>query len=131
MKLSELIKLLIGGMATVLSAFLGGFDGVIYTLIGFMLTDYITGVAAAAKNKALSSETGFWGLVKKVCMIALVGIAHLVDTTVVGSGDPLRTCVSLYLIGNEGLSLLENMARLGVPVPKKLQAMLIQLKDKE
>lgn len=127
--MKEMIKLLIGGLATALSAFLGGLDGVIYTLIGFMTIDYLTGVAAAAKNKSLSSEVGFWGLVKKVCMIALVGVAHLVDVSVVGSGSPLRTCVSLYFIGNEGLSLIENMARLGVPIPKKLKDLLAQLKE--
>ena len=129
MKVTEIFKLLVGGIVTVLSAFLGGLDGVIYTLIGFMGIDYITGVMSAAKSKRLSSEVGFWGLVKKVCMIALVGVANLVDVSVVGSGNALRTCVVLYLIGNEGLSLLENMTRLGVPFPKKLIDMLAQLKN--
>ena len=129
MKATEIFKLLVGGIVTVLSAFLGGLDGVIYTLIGFMSIDYITGVMSAAKSKRLSSEVGFWGLVKKVCMIALVGVANLVDVSVVGNGNTLRTCVVLYLIGNEGLSLLENMTRLGVPFPKKLIDMLAQLKN--
>lgn len=129
MKATEIFKLLVGGIVTAFSAFLGGLDGVIYTLIGFMSIDYITGVMSAAKCKRLSSEVGFWGLVKKVCMIALVGIANLVDVSVIGSGNALRTCVVLYLIGNEGLSLLENMTRLGVPFPKKLIDMLAQLKN--
>ena len=105
-----------------------------YALLAFITIDYITGVAVAIKQKKLSSEVGFWGLVRKVCIIALVGVAHFVDVYVMHTGDIFRTAIALYYIGNEGVSLLENMGNLGVPLSKKLKDVLEQLKtdnDKE
>lgn len=128
-KFTELVKFILGGIITALSAFLGGMDGIMYTLIIFVSIDYVTGVGAAAKRRQLSSEVGFWGIVKKVCVIALVGIAHFVDAYVMGAGDVFRTAVALYYIGNEGLSLMENIANLGVQLPQKLVDVLRQLRD--
>ena len=128
-KFTEIIKIVFGSIITAVSGFLGGMDGIMYALIAFITIDYITGVAVAVKNKKLSSEVGFWGLVRKVCIIALVGVAHFVDVYVMHTGDIFRTAIALYYIGNEGVSLLENMGNLGVPLSKKLKDVLEQLKN--
>ncbi len=124
------LKIILGGIITAVSGFLGGMDGIMYALITFVSIDYVTGVMAAAKKKELSSEVGFWGISRKVCIIALVGVAHIVDVYVVQSRDVFRTAVALYYIGNEGLSLLENIGSLGVKLPKKLVNVLRQIRDK-
>ena len=128
-KVTEMFKFAVGGVITALSGFIGGIDGVMYALIAFMSLDYVTGVAAAVKHRQLSSETGFWGLVRKVCVVALVGVGHFVDVYVMHTGDIFRTAVALYYIGNEGVSLLENIGMLGVVLPKKLIDVLEQIRN--
>lgn len=128
-KFTEFIKLIFGSIVTAVSGFLGGMDGIMYALIIFISVDYITGVAAAVKQKKLSSEIGFWGLVRKVCIITLVGIAHFVDVYVMHTGDIFRTAIAMYYIGNEGISLLENIGSLGVKLPKKLIDVLEQIRN--
>jgi len=126
-KLTDFIKIILGGCITAVSGFLGGMDGVMYALLAFITIDYITGVAVAVKQKKLSSEVGFWGLVRKVCILILVGISNFIDRNVMGTGDVFRTAVAMYYIGNEGISLLENIGNLGVILPKKLVEVLKQL----
>lgn len=128
-RFTEILKIIFGSIVTAVSGFLGGMDGIMYALLAFITIDYITGVAVAVKQKKLSSEVGFWGLVRKVCIIALVGVAHFVDVYVMHTGDIFRTAIALYYIGNEGVSLLENMGNLGVPLSKKLKDVLEQLKN--
>lgn len=123
------LKIILGGIVTAVSGFLGGMDGIMYTLLAFISIDYVTGVMAAAKKRELSSEVGFWGIVKKVCMIVLVGVAHFIDVYVMRSGDIFRAAVALYYIGNEGLSLLENIESLGVKLPGRLVYALRQIRD--
>ena len=113
-----------------LGYFLGGMDGLMIALIVFMVIDYITGVMCAIADKSLSSEIGAKGITKKVAILMLVGIAHIVDTKVVGTGSALRGAVICFYLSNEGLSLLENTARLGLPIPDKLKEILAQLHDK-
>jgi len=122
-------KLALGAVVTAISAFFGGMDGVMYALLIFISIDYLTGVAVAIKQKQLSSEVGFWGLVRKVCILALVGVAHIIDIDVITTGDVFRTAVSLYYIGNEGISILENTTNLGVKYPQKLMNVLEQIRD--
>ena len=110
-----------------LGYFLGGFDGLLYALIAFMVVDYITGVMCAVVDKTLSSAVGFKGLCRKVLILALVGIAHILDANVIGDGSVLRTAVIFFYISNEGVSLLENAAHLGLPVPEKMKGILAQL----
>ena len=128
-KFTEFIKLIFGGIVTAVSGFLGGMDGIMYALIAFISIDYITGVAVAIKQHKLSSEVGFWGLVRKVCILLLVGIAHYIDVYVTKNGDVIRTVVSMYYIGNEGVSILENCGNLGLPLPPKLIAVMAQIKE--
>ena len=110
--------------------FLGGCDGLLYALIAFVAIDYITGVMCAINDKALSSEVGFKGICRKVLIFLLVGIANVLDVQVIGTGCILRTAVIFFYISNEGISLLENAAHLGLPVPAKMKAVLEQLHDK-
>ena len=113
-----------------LGYFLGGCDGLLYALLAFVVLDYITGIVCAVVDKKLSSAVGFKGICRKVLIFALVGIGHLLDTQVIGSGSVLRTAVIFFYISNEGLSLVENAAYLGLPIPTKLHKVLEQLHDR-
>lgn len=110
--------------------FLGGNDGLLYALLAFVVLDYITGVMCAVADKKLSSAVGFKGICRKVLIFALVGIGHLLDTQVIGTGSVLRTAIIFFYISNEGLSLVENAAYLGLPIPGKLHKVLEQLHDR-
>ena len=113
-----------------LGYFLGGCDGPLIALVAFVVIDYITGVMCAAADKKLSSEMGFKGICRKVLIFLLVGIANILDVQVIGTGSILRTAVIFFYISNEGVSLLENAAYLGLPVPEKLKAVLEQLHNR-
>ena len=117
----QLVFAMIGGW---LGYFLGGYDGLLYALIVFMVVDYITGVMCAIVDKKLSSAVGFKGICRKVLILMLVGIANLLDVQVIGTGSVLRTAVIFFYLSNEGVSLLENAAHLGLPIPEKLKAVL-------
>ena len=110
--------------------FLGGADGLMYALILFVVYDYITGVMCAVSDHTLSSEVGFRGICRKVLIFLLVGIANILDVQVIGTGSVLRTAVIFFYISNEGVSLLENAAHLGLPIPQKLKDILAQLHDR-
>lgn len=84
----------------------------------------------AIVDKQLSSAVGFKGICKKVLILMLVGVAHIVDMHVVGTGEALRSAVICFYLSNEGVSVLENAGRLGLPIPEKLKAILAQLHDK-
>ena len=113
-----------------LGCFLGGWDGFLYALLAFVVIDYITGIMCAIVDKKLSSAVGFKGIFKKVLIFALVGIGHIIDTQVIGTGSVLRTAVIFFYISNEGVSLIENAGHLGLPIPAKLKAVLEQLHDR-
>lgn len=110
--------------------FLGGCDGLLYALIAFVAIDYLTGVMCAISDKRLSSAVGFKGICRKVLIFLLVGIAHILDVNVIGTGSVLRTAAIFFYISNEGVSLLENAAHLGLPVPSKIKEVLEQLHDR-
>ena len=110
--------------------FLGGFDGFLYALIAFTVIDYITGVMCAITDKNLSSSVGFKGICRKVLIFTLVGIGNIVDVYVLGQGGVLRTAVIFFYLSNEGVSILENSAHLGLPIPAKLKDVLEQLHER-
>ena len=114
-----------------LGYFLGGMDGLMIALIVLMTLDYVSGVMCAIIDKKLSSAVGFKGICKKVFILMLVGVAHIIDLHVVGTGSALRGAVICFYMSNEGLSLLENAAHVGLPIPDKLRDILSQLHDKE
>ena len=111
--------------------FLGGFDGFLYALIAFAVIDYITGVMCAVTDKTLSSAVGFKGIFRKVLIFTLVGIGNIVDVYILGQGGVLRTAVIFFYLSNEGVSILENTAHLGLPIPEKLKEILAQLRERE
>lgn len=123
----QLVFTAVGGW---LGWFLGGCDGLLYALIAFVTIDYITGVLCAVADHSLSSAVGFKGIARKVLIFLLVGIGHILDTQVIGSGSVLRTAVIFFYISNEGVSLVENAAHLGLPIPEKLKDVLEQLHDR-
>lgn len=112
-----------------LGYFLGGCDGLLYALIVFVILDYITGVLCAIADRRLSSAVGFKGICRKVLIFALVGIANILDVHVIGTGCVVRTATIFFYISNEGVSILENAANLGLPVPKKVKEVLKQLHE--
>ena len=123
----QLVFTAVGGW---LGWFLGGCDGLLYALIAFVIIDYTTGVLCAISDHTLSSEVGFKGIARKVIIFLLVGVGHIIDTQVIGNGSILRTAVIFFYLSNEGVSLVENAAHLGLPVPEKLKAVLEQLHDR-
>lgn len=106
---------------------LGGCDGLLYALLAFVAIDYVTGIMCAVVDRKLSSHIGFKGIFKKVLLFALVGVGHILDTQVIGTGSVLRTAVIFFYLSNEGVSMLENAAYLGLPIPAKLKSVLEQL----
>lgn len=130
--ITEEIKAFKGAVACLggcLGAFVGGFDGLLYALLIFVIIDYVTGLGVAIINKKLSSEVGFRGIFKKILIFAIVGLAHLLDAEVLKVGDTLRTACIFFYLANEGISILENASKIGLPVPKKIRAVLDQLKE--
>ena len=124
------IRTVIATLGGAFGWFFGGMDGLLIALIIFMAVDYITGVMCAIVDRKLSSAVGFRGLAKKVLILMLVGVGHMLDVHVIGNGSVLRTAVIFFYLSNEGISMIENACRLGLPVPKKLKDVLAQLHDK-
>lgn len=124
------IQLMFTAVGGWLGWFLGGCDGLLYALIAFVVIDYITGVMCAINDQSLSSEVGFRGICRKVLIFLMVGIANILDVNVIGTGSVLRTAVIFFYISNEGVSLMENAAHLGLPIPEKLKAVLAQLHNR-
>jgi len=123
------IRLYAAGIGIFVGEILGSFDDLLYALVAFVVTDYITGVLRAIVEKKLSSAIGFKGICKKVCIFTLVGVANVLDVHIIGSGCVLRSTVIFFYISNEGISIIENATRIGLPVPQKLQDMILQLQD--
>jgi toxin secretion/phage lysis holin len=125
------IQVMFAAIGGWLGYFLGGWDGFLYALVIFIAMDYITGLMCAILDKKLSSEIGFRGIFKKVLILALVAIGHVIDKYVIGDGSVVRTAVIFFYLSNEGVSVLENAAHIGLPVPKKLKDILEQLHNRD
>ena len=124
------IQMVFAAVGGWLGYFLGGCDGLLIALVMFAAVDYITGVMCAISDQKLSSEVGFRGICRKVLIFFLVGMANILDVQVIGTGSVLRTAIIFFYLSNEGVSLLENAAHLGLPVPQKLKDVLEQLHDR-
>lgn len=119
-----MIAIILGAIANAL----GGFDDALRLLIVLIVADYITGCAVAIKKKKLDSSVGFTGLIKKVIILILVWIGFELDKSL--GAQFLRNAIIFFYASNEGVSVLENTSKLGVPYPDKLKDILEQLKDK-
>lgn len=124
----QLIFTAIGGY---MGWFLGGVDGFMYALITFVVIDYVTGLMVAVLEKKLSSEIGFRGIFKKVLVFIFVGIGNIIDVHLLKNGSAIRTAVIFFYISNEGISIIENSAKIGLPIPQKLKDILEQLNNEE
>jgi len=129
--LEKVIETIIAGLGAILGFVFGGMDGMFFALLAVIIIDYITGCLVAVVQKKLSSEVGFKGISKKIIILALVGVAHILDSQVIRGGSALRTATIFFYITNEGISILENAGRLGLPLPRKLKAVLKQLNTEE
>ena len=110
--------------------FLGEADGFMYTLVTLVVIDYVSGVLCAVIEKKLSSAVGLRGIFKKAMVFIMVGVGHVIDTQLIGEGGAMRTALIFFFVSNEGISLLENAARLGLPVPDKIKNVLALLHEK-
>ena len=126
----NMVQMVFAAVGGWLGYFLGGNDGLLIALVLFVAVDYLTGVMCAISDKMLSSNVGFKGICRKVLIFLLVGIANILDVHVIGAGSVLRTAVIFFYISNEGVSLMENAAHLGLPVPEKIKAVLEHLHDR-
>lgn len=117
----------------ILGFMFGELDGFITALLVFVVVDYVTGFMCAIAEKRLSSEVGAKGIMKKVVIFALVAVGHIIDTVILkgAGGSTFRTMIIFFYLANEGLSITENAARLGLPVPEKLRTVLEQLKEEK
>lgn len=106
---------------------IGGFDVAIQCLLVAIAIDYISGLIKAYNTKTLSSSIGFRGILKKVGVLIIVMLAVLVDRVTINNGG-VRTLVIYYFVANEGLSVLENLAEAGLPIPKTLKNALKVIK---
>ncbi|MDE6835023.1 MAG: phage holin family protein [Ruminococcus sp.] len=109
----------------------GKMDGLFYALIAFMILDYLTGLISAYIAKKLSSKVGFTGIARKVFILILVAVGHILDTQILGGGVVCRSAVIGFYLANEGISILENTGKIGLPLPAKLLNVLEQLRKED
>jgi toxin secretion/phage lysis holin len=125
------LQLLFTAIGGYIGWFLGGFDGLVYALVAFVVIDYITGVMVAVLEKKLSSNIGFKGIFKKMLIFIFVGIGHIIDFHIIKNGSAVRTAVIFFYLSNEGLSIVENATRIGLPVPEQLKAVFKELRKED
>lgn len=129
-KIQIIIDSIAGAVGAVLGFMYGEVTGLFWALIAFMALDYITGVVVAIIEKRLSSEVGFRGLAKKFLILVFVAVGHIADAYILGGTPAAMSAVMLFYIANEGISIIENAASLGLPVPNKLTSIMEQIKNK-
>lgn len=125
--MKEIISSVLACIGTTFVYLIGGMDIAITCLLIAIALDYISGLIKAYECKVLSSKIGFRGILKKVGVLVVVMLAVLIDR-VAGNTGAIRTLVVYYFVSNEGLSIIENLAEAGVPIPKSLKKALKTLK---
>ena len=124
---SRVIRMLGAGIASIATFLFGAPDIWLMTLLAFVVIDYGSGLTAAYMRNELSSKVGFRGILKKMMYFFVVAVAHCVDAAT-GAGGVLQNLSIGFLIANEGISILENCAKCGIPIPDKLLRVLAQIK---
>ena len=127
----ENISFGIGALGAVFGWLFGSPDSFFYALIAFMFVDYFTGVAAAAIKKQVSSDIGFEGILKKFCIFLIVAVANIIDKDILGLNGVMRNAAIFFYLSNEGISIIENVAVIGLPVPSKLKYIFQKLNKEE
>lgn len=127
--MNEKIKIGASVIATIVS-FVCGLDIAIKALVIVLIIDYITGVLSAYYNKKLDSKIGLKGIIKKFAYLLVVTLAFILDD-LTGKHGLIKDVVIYFFIANDGLSILENVAKMNVPIPKKLKDALLQLKESD
>ncbi len=123
------VKTILAIIGGVLGALTGGMDGLLYGLIVLMVVDYFSGVILAIVNQKMSSRIGAKGIAKKCYILMFVVVGNIVDTRIFGQGSICRAAVISFYSVNELSSIIENAGNLGLPVPKKLMDILVQIKQ--
>lgn len=118
-------------IAGTIGALLGGWDKPLIVLLVLMAADYVFGVLGAIKLKKVNSDVMYWGGVRKITVLFVVGLAALIDDWVQPGAPIFRTAAIFFYAGREGLSVVENLGTLGVPLPGKLRGWLEQLNGKD
>lgn len=131
MKDKEIFSSIVAVIGSVLTYIFGGWDTSLIVLVSFMLIDYATGLIAATMHQKLNSHIGFNGILRKSTILLVLIVAVLLDRLINQGTWVFRTVVAYFYIGNEGISILENCGKCGLPLPKKLLKALEQLKNKE
>lgn len=130
-KFKDITRLLFTIFGSCMGFFLGDMDIFIYTLLAFVICDYLSGIIRAGFERKLSSKVGFRGIFKKIMIFIIVGIANLCDKNLVQNQAMIRSAIIFFYIANEGLSILENSLAIGLPIPEKLKILLEQFKEEK
>lgn len=130
-KMEKVFNSIVAVIATFFTYLFGGWDIALIVLVAFMVLDYATGMMWAYIQKTLNSQIGFRGLIKKCMILVVLIIAVLLDRMINSGTAVFRTLVCYFYIANEGISLLENVSHLGLPIPNKLKNALQQLNEVE
>ena len=129
-RLLSFIQMIFTEIGRGISRLIGGFDGLIYALLIFVALNYVAGLMYAVMDRKISREIIFKGIFLKVLIFFLVVASNILDVEVIKNGSVLRTVVIFFYIGSEGISLLKNARRLGLPIPVKMLDILEQLHNK-
>lgn len=128
-EMSDNIKAIAAIAGFTIGAVIGPFDSFLAAMIIFMVFDYLTGLAASWKERTLSSRKGMIGLIRKGGMLVVISVGHTIDVYVLKGTAAFRTMVIFFFLSNEGLSILENCGRIGIPIPGKLKDAIEALKE--
>ena len=126
-RLNSIFKLISAWVCAMITFLWGKADTIFCVLLCVMVIDYITGVLCAVKEKKLSSKIGFNGLLKKIGILLIVALSQMCANVL--SIPETRSVVIGFYIANEGISILENTKRLGVPLPQKLKDILEKMME--
>ena len=128
--MNKVVQIISAIIAGIMGLIFGELNKFLFALMVMIIFDYATGVMVAIVKKRLSSAVGFKGIAKKVYILILVAVGHIVGSYVFDSGEACRDMIIGFYIANEGISILENGVKLGLPLPEKFVAVLEQLKGK-
>ena len=117
-------------IGTFLTFLLGGWDKPLQFLMILMASDFLLGILAAIKMGKLNSKVMFWGGINKILVLVLVSISVFMDNALPINEPYIRTAVIWFYSSREGLSVVENYGKLGMPLPPFLVNILQQLKQK-